>query len=56
MVPIFSDTNFHDFSSLFFQFSSIDSFSVLFDEFNKYKNLLNKYTWIKKSEKNKNKN
>ena len=39
---IFGLTNFSVFSSIFF--------SVLFNEFNKYKNLFNKYTSIKKSE------
>ena len=47
---IFGLANFPDFSSIFFQFSSI--FSVFFfDELNKYKNLFNKYTSIIKSEK-----
>ena len=43
---IFGLTNIPDFSSIFFPFSS-----VIFDEFNKYKNLFCKYTSIKKSEK-----
>ena len=46
---IFGPTNFPDFSSNnFFPFPLF--FSDLFNEFNKYKNLFNKYTSIKKSE------
>ena len=45
--PHFRTDKFPWFSSFFFPFSS-----VIFDEFNKYKNLFYKYTSIKKSEKN----
>ena len=51
---IFGLTNFPDFSSRLFPFSSIFSLA-LFNEFHKYKNLFNKYMSIKKSrEENKN--
>ena len=54
---IFGLTNFPDFSLTFpvYFFDLSLFFSVLFNEYNKYKNLLNKYISSKNSEKKNNK-